>query len=75
MPATSASLFSGTAAYYDRFRAPYAQAAIDFKWLVQQPFLVAVVHLSTAIKFAPLSFIIPRSHSHNQRSHCSATIS
>jgi ubiquinone/menaquinone biosynthesis C-methylase UbiE len=30
MPATSASPFSGTAAYYDRFRAPYAQAAIDF---------------------------------------------
>ncbi|MFZ0631724.1 MAG: class I SAM-dependent methyltransferase [Acidobacteriaceae bacterium] len=31
MPAsTDASPFAGTAPYYDRFRAPYAQAAIDF---------------------------------------------
>jgi ubiquinone/menaquinone biosynthesis C-methylase UbiE len=31
MPAASdASPFAGTASYYDRFRAPYAQAAIDF---------------------------------------------
>jgi ubiquinone/menaquinone biosynthesis C-methylase UbiE len=30
MPATSASPFAGTAVYYNRFRAPYAQAAIDF---------------------------------------------
>jgi ubiquinone/menaquinone biosynthesis C-methylase UbiE len=31
MPASAdASPFAGTASYYDRFRAPYAQAAIDF---------------------------------------------
>jgi ubiquinone/menaquinone biosynthesis C-methylase UbiE len=31
MPAAlDASPFAGTASYYDRFRAPYAQAAIDF---------------------------------------------
>jgi ubiquinone/menaquinone biosynthesis C-methylase UbiE len=29
-PSSDASPFSGTAPYYDRFRAPYAQAAIDF---------------------------------------------
>jgi hypothetical protein len=31
MPASlDASPFAGTAPYYDRFRAPYAQTAIDF---------------------------------------------
>jgi hypothetical protein len=31
MPAlVDSSPFAGTAPYYDRFRAPYAQAAIDF---------------------------------------------
>jgi ubiquinone/menaquinone biosynthesis C-methylase UbiE len=30
MPSLDTSPFAGTASYYDRFRAPYAQAAIDF---------------------------------------------
>ena len=30
LPSSGASPFIGTAPYYDRFRAPYAQAAIDF---------------------------------------------